>query len=64
MPRSGRVSLVVFDVRGQRVRTLVDADLPAGRHAVRWDGRDQSGRGVPSAPYLARARQGAEMPTR
>lgn len=34
LPKAGRVVVVLHDVRGRRVRTLVDADLPAGRHDV------------------------------
>jgi flagellar hook assembly protein FlgD len=43
-----------FDILGRRVRTLVDADQPAGRYAVPWDGRDDHGRAVASGIYLYR----------
>jgi flagellar hook assembly protein FlgD len=36
-------SLVVYDVLGRRVRTLVDARMKAGDHDVVWDGRDDAG---------------------
>ena len=35
--RGSRVRLEVYDLQGRRVQTLVDADQPAGTHAVRWD---------------------------
>lgn len=49
-----RVRLELLDVRGRRVRTLVDAWLSAGPHRVRWDGRDESGAPVAGGTYYAR----------
>jgi hypothetical protein len=34
--------------------TLLEAVLPAGRHARSWDGRDAGGRSAPAGVYLAR----------
>jgi len=34
---------------------VTEANLPAGNHAVQWDGRDASGRSVASGIYLIRA---------
>ncbi len=53
VPRGGQVRLAVYDVRGRQVRTLVSEVLPAGEHAVTWDGRDGAGRVQPSGVYLA-----------
>ena len=55
-PVSGppRASLVVYDVLGRRVRTLVDGDVIAGEQAVTWDGVSDAGATVPSGVYLAR----------
>jgi len=52
------VRLRVFDLQGRLVRTLVAADLPAGRHQARWNGRDDRGRSVPAGVYLARLDDG------
>ena len=56
LARDGRVSVEVYDMRGSLVRTLVEGNLTAGSHSVRWDGRDASGRGVASGTYLLRLR--------
>ena len=56
LPAPGRVVLEVFDVRGRRIRGLVDAELPAGPHSVLWDGRDDGGRVMPSGVYFSRLR--------
>ncbi len=51
---AGPVRLDVHDARGRLVRRLHDAPLPAGRHALFWDGRDRHGRSLTSGMYLAR----------
>ncbi len=54
LPTAGHARLAIFDVRGRRVRTLVDGPRSAGPGEVRWDGRDQTGRQVASGTYYAR----------
>jgi len=54
LPEAAPVTLTVYNVRGQRVRTLLDEDRAAGRHEVQWDGTDDHGRGLSSGTYLAR----------
>lgn len=47
------VSVEVFDLTGQRVRTLADlGPLVAGHYEVAWDGRDERGEAVASGVYL------------
>jgi hypothetical protein len=52
--QSPRVRLEIFDLAGRRVRGLVDAAMAPGNYRERWDGRDDRGRGLPSAIYVAR----------
>ncbi|MAE70663.1 MAG: hypothetical protein CME06_09360 [Gemmatimonadetes bacterium] len=58
----GELSLALYDAAGRRVRTLVNASLPPGAHAVEWDGRDDGGRPLPSGRYVARL-SGSAMST-
>jgi hypothetical protein len=53
LPSEGVARIRILDVAGRVVRTLIDARLPAGRHAYDWDGRDVNGRKVPSGTYMA-----------
>ncbi len=48
------VDIAVYDVLGQRVRTLRQGSVVAGEQAVTWDGRDESGRRAPAGVYLVR----------
>jgi hypothetical protein len=61
LPGAAHARLVIVDVAGRAVRTLTDADLPAGTHEARWDGRDQAGRAVATGCYLARLESGGEV---
>ena len=40
LPRPERVHLQVFNVAGQRVRTLIDAQMPAGAHSAMFAAAD------------------------
>jgi len=48
------VSLRIYDVTGRLVRELADGPLPTGPHTRVWQGRDDSGRPVPSGAYYVR----------
>ncbi len=54
LPAAGHVTIDVYSVSGRLVRTLVDAELSAGRQTVEWDGRDLDGNALPSGVYLAK----------
>jgi photosystem II stability/assembly factor-like uncharacterized protein len=54
LPKASDVELTIFNVLGQSVRTLVSKNMPAGIHTVLWDGRNDSGRALPSGTYFYR----------
>jgi hypothetical protein len=54
LPQAEHAILNIYALTGQRVRTLVDGPLAAGKHAVEWDGKDRRGRSVSSGIYLYR----------
>jgi hypothetical protein len=58
----GRVVLDIYDLRGRRVRRLLDAQLAAGARTAVWDGRDEGGREVGSGVYLARLQEARREP--
>ena len=58
------VRLEVFDLLGQKVRTLVAQTLPAGSHQALWDGRNDAGIQVGSGVYVYRLEAGAFAQTR
>lgn len=46
------VRFAVYDLGGRRIAVLDEGERTAGRHEVRWEGRDQAGQSVPSGVYL------------
>jgi hypothetical protein len=58
LPVAARVQLAVYDVRGERVATLVDEMRPAGAHRVAWLGRDGHGRPAAAGVYFALLKAG------
>ena len=65
LPATARVTLEIYNVRGERVATLLqDEQRPAGYHSVVWNGTNHAGRLVASGVYLCRMRAGAAALTR
>ncbi len=46
------VSLSIYNLNGQLIRTLVNGEKRSGKYKVLWDGKDDSGKVVPSGLYL------------
>ena len=55
------VELSIFNTAGQKVATLVHRVLPAGTHALRWNGRDDAGRQLASGVYLYQLKIGRQQ---
>ena len=51
---SGPVRLVIYNVLGQPVRTLVDEYQSVGSYRIQWDARDQQGAALSSGIYITR----------
>ncbi len=59
LSKSGRVTLEVYNLLGQRVRTLVNAKQTAGHHQVKFDGSD-----LTSGVYLYKLTTGSSVETK
>ncbi|MCK4655330.1 MAG: T9SS type A sorting domain-containing protein, partial [Candidatus Cloacimonetes bacterium] len=46
------VTLEIFNIKGQKVKTLVDEKLEAGNHQVVWDGKNENSKSVSSGIYF------------
>jgi hypothetical protein len=54
------VNLTVYNLQGQRVKTLIDGERAVGRYQADWDGRDEMGRQVANGMYFYRLRAGGQ----
>ncbi len=64
LEQQARVKLAVYDLRGRTVAVLVDRVQDEGDYDVLWDGKDRSGRRLPSGVYIYRLRAGESQITR
>jgi hypothetical protein len=63
-PSTFNVSLKIYNILGQEVRTLVDEEQESGSYVVTWDGRDTSGKEVFSGVYIYQLEWGGVRDTR
>jgi len=64
VPKDGYVKLIVYNLRGQKVKELVNGEHLAGNHRIVWTGTDTSGRPVSSGVYFVRVEQGGKSHVR
>lgn len=58
------VQLDIYNISGQKVRTLLNANMAAGNHIVTWNGLDNSGRSVGSGVYFFKMNSGKYTSTK
>jgi hypothetical protein len=54
LPRASHVKLEVFNILGQRIKTIVDEDQTVGEKEVVWDGTNENGKPLSSGVYFYR----------
>lgn len=59
LPHNARVRLVIYNLLGKKVRTLVDADETAGEKRVIWSGANDAGEKLSSGVYVYRLEAGS-----
>jgi len=61
LPSAAHTQVVIFDLAGRRVKTLVDGMLSAQVHEAIWTGEDDAGRDVSTGVYFYRVSSGDEL---
>ena len=51
IPTESMVNLSIYNITGQKVRTLASEPMTMGKHTICWDGRSDSGQAVSSCVY-------------
>lgn len=59
--QSAPVEIILYNLQGQLVRTLVSQSQIAGKHFTTWDGRDSNGQILPSGTYIYRLKIGGQF---
>ena len=58
LAQTGKVSLIIYNIKGKKVKTLVNGILEPQNYSVSWNGVDDDGKQVSSGVYLYRFRAG------
>ncbi len=61
MPKAGHLSMKIYNVRGELVKTLIDESRAAGAGHIMWDGTNDQGSSVSSGVYFYEARTAGEV---
>jgi len=64
LPTQAHAVLDVYNVAGRKVASVIDGELPTGRHTVTWDGVDSAGQKVSAGIYFYRLTAGENESTR
>ncbi|HMA62608.1 MAG TPA: FlgD immunoglobulin-like domain containing protein, partial [bacterium] len=55
MREDADLNIAIYNIQGQKIKTLIDDDYPAGRnYSVQWNGTDQQGNQVSAGVYLCK----------
>ncbi|PKN72480.1 MAG: hypothetical protein CVU50_06375 [Candidatus Cloacimonetes bacterium HGW-Cloacimonetes-3] len=64
IPNDGKVKLCVYNIKGQKVKELLNTDMVKGHHKIVWNGRDKNNCGVSSGIYFFRLESGGQTSVR
>ncbi len=64
LPRTSKVTIIIYNILGQEVTTLVDEEQPAGHHQVMWGSTNAHGKTVSSGVYFYRIEAGGFVSSR
>ncbi len=51
---NSEISIEIYNIKGQKIRTLIDSKMQSGPHSIFWDGKDEKGQAVPSGIYFSK----------
>jgi len=52
LPEESQVKLYIYNIKGQKIRILLNDQITAGEHSIVWNGEDDSGKKASSGVYL------------
>jgi flagellar hook assembly protein FlgD len=53
--------LIIYNLLGQKIRTLVNTEISAGKHESQWDGKDDNNKPMGSGIYLYQLISGSNV---
>ncbi|MEN6445699.1 MAG: M6 family metalloprotease domain-containing protein [Candidatus Cloacimonas sp.] len=63
LPASGKVNIAIYNIKGQKVTTLLAENKTGGNYELEWNGTDGAGKKVSSGLYFCRLVSGKKVVT-
>ena len=60
LAEAGKIELAIYNIKGQKVKTLLDCTTAAGTFDCTWNGKDSSGKRVASGEYIVKLKVNGE----
>ncbi|RLC56818.1 MAG: hypothetical protein DRH89_04855 [Candidatus Cloacimonadota bacterium] len=64
LPNEQEIELTIYNIKGQKVKQLINGQLTAGQHSMIWDGKDTNDKSVGSGIYFYKLKTGNDVLTR
>lgn len=58
LPAASHVTVSVYNMMGQKIKSLTDAEYQAGHYSLNWNGNDETNKSLPAGMYLCELRSG------
>ena len=58
LPDEQEIELSIYNIKGQKVKQLINGQLTAGNHTMIWDGKDTNGKSVGTGIYFYKLKTG------
>lgn len=58
LPKEENIEIIIFNIKGQKVRTLFKGNIEAGKHTAVWNGKDTNEKPVSSGVYFYKLKAG------
>lgn len=60
LKKPGKTEVAIYNIKGQKVKTLLDKNLKLGKHILLWNGNDENGNKVANGLYFYKVEQNKE----
>lgn len=57
LAEAGKIELIIYNIKGQKVKTLLNCTTSPGTYECNWNGKDETGKSVSSGQYVVKLKQ-------